>query len=107
MNQNINPFRRFVCNNLARNLVKTLRADKIDVFRGGLEFDVFDAFNAEQQTLTKTIKEIFEGEDIQIEYSVLSSRTDFYFHKYKISIEVDEFGHTDRNIDNEIDRQKQ
>ena len=107
MNKNINPFRRFIRNDLAKNVIKTLRADKIDVFRGGLEFDVFDAFNAEQQTLTKTIKEIFEGEDIQIEYSVLSSRTDFYFHKYKISIEVDEFGHTDRNIDNEIDRQKQ
>ena len=94
MNQNINPFRRSVRNNLARNLIKTLRADKIDVFRGGLEFDVFDAFHAEQQTLTKTIKEVFEGEDIQTEYSVLSYRTAFYFHKYKISKEVDEFGNT-------------
>ena len=34
------------------------------------------------------------------------SQIDLYFHKYKLAIEVDELGHADRNINNEIERQK-
>ena len=30
----------------------------------------------------------------------------FYFHEYKLAIEVDESGHNNRNIDYEIQRQK-
>ena len=30
----------------------------------------------------------------------------FFFHKYKLAIEVDELGHADRNLSNEIERQK-
>ena len=33
-------------------------------------------------------------------------RDDLYFHDYKPEIEVDEFGHSDRSIKNEIQRQK-
>ena len=54
----------------------------------------------------KSIKDAFEGEDMQTQYSVLSYRIDLYFHKYKLAIEVDELGHTNRNINNEIERQK-
>ena len=31
---------------------------------------------------------------------------DLYFHKLKLAIEVDELGHADRNLGNEIERQK-
>ena len=41
---------------------------------------------------------------MQTQYSVLSYRIDLYFHKYKLAIEVDELGHADRNINNEIER---
>ena len=43
---------------------------------------------------------------MQTQYSVLGYRIDLYFHKYKLAIEVDELGHADRNINNEIERQK-
>ena len=43
---------------------------------------------------------------MQTQYSVLGYRTDLYFHKYKLAIEVDELGHTDRNNNSEIERQK-
>ena len=33
-------------------------------------------------------------------------KIDLYFHDYKLAIEVDEKGHKDRNIDQEIKRQK-
>ena len=34
------------------------------------------------------------------------SQIDLYFHKYKLAIEVDELGHSDRNINDEIERQR-
>ena len=49
---------------------------------------------------------MFEGENMQTQYSVLGYRIDLYFHEYKLAIEVDELGHTNRNINNEIERQK-
>ena len=43
---------------------------------------------------------------MQTWYSVLDYRIDLCFHKYKLAIEVDELGHADRNLSNEIERQK-
>ena len=48
----------------------------------------------------------FEGENMQTQYNVLSYRIDSYFLDYKLAIEIDENGHRDRNIDNEMKRQK-
>ena len=62
--------------------------------------------NTKEQTVTSAIKDTFEGENMQTQYSVLSYRIDLYFHKYKLAIEVDELGHNDRNINDEIERQK-
>ena len=41
---------------------------------------------------------------MQTQYSVLGYRIDLYFHKYKLTIEVDELGHADRDLSNEIER---
>ena len=43
---------------------------------------------------------------MQTQYSVLGYRIDLYFHKHKLAIEVDELGHADRNLNNEIEMQK-
>ena len=37
---------------------------------------------------------------------VLGYKSDLYFHKHKLAIEVDEWSHTDRNLDYETERQK-
>ena len=68
-------------------------------------FRLHDVIN-NKQTVINSIKDAFEGEDLQTQYSVLGYRIDLYFHKYKLAIEVDELGHADRNINNEIERQK-
>ena len=31
---------------------------------------------------------------------------DLYFHKHKVAIEVNELGHADRSLSNEIEREK-
>ena len=62
--------------------------------------------NTKEQSVIKSIKDVFEGENMQIQYSVLSYRIDLYFHKYKLATEVDKLGHADRNIDYEIEIQR-
>ena len=58
----------------------------------------------EQTSLAK--KSIFERENMQTEYKVLGYRTDICFHNCKISIEIDENGYSDRNIEYEIKKSK-
>ena len=43
---------------------------------------------------------------MQNQHNVLGYRIDLYFDDYRLTIEVDEYGHNDRNIDYEIQRQK-
>ena len=41
---------------------------------------------------------------MQTQYNVLSYRIDLYFHDYQLALEICENGHSDRNIDYEIQR---
>ena len=43
---------------------------------------------------------------MQTQYTVIGYRIDLYFHKHKLAIEVDELGHADINLNNEIERQR-
>ena len=52
------------------------------------------------------IKSSFEEENMQTQYNVLGYRIDLYYHDYKFAIEIDNNGHSNRNIDYEIKRQK-
>ena len=56
--------------------------------------------------MLESIKDPFEVEDMQTQYSALGYKIDLYFHKYKLAIEVDELDHNDRTIEYEIQRQK-
>ena len=49
---------------------------------------------------------LFEGGNMKTQYNVLSFRIDLYFNDYRLAIEINENGHSDRNIDYEIKRQK-
>ena len=48
----------------------------------------------------------FEVENMQIKYIVPKHIIYFYFHDYKLAIEIEENGHSDINIGNERKRQK-
>ena len=43
---------------------------------------------------------------MQTQCIAFGNRIDLYFHKYKPAIEVDELEHADRNLSDEIERQK-
>ena len=82
------------------------RTDESCNLKRNLGFTLHDVINTKEQTVINSIKDAFEEENMQTQYTVLGYRIDLYFHKYKLAIEVDELGHTNRNINNEIERQK-
>ena len=71
-------------------------------FRTWLRFKQYNVIlTREQSVLTKIISS-FEGENMQTQCKVWSYRIDLYFHDYKLAINIEENGHSDRNIDYEI-----
>ena len=82
------------------------KTDESCNLKRNLGFTLHDVINPKEQLVINSIKDVFEGEDIQTQYSVLSYRIDLYFHKYKLATEVDELGHADRKVNNEIERQR-
>ena len=82
------------------------RTDESCNLKRNLGFTLHDVINTKEQTVINSIKDAFEGEDMQTQCSVLSYRIDPYFHKYKLAIEVGELEHADRNINNETERQR-
>ena len=100
------PNRRFLHIDLALKIIMDCRTDKSCSLKKNLGFKLYDVINTKEQTIINSIKDTFEGENIQTQYSVLGYRIDLYFHKYKLAIKVDELDHNDRNIDYEIQRQK-
>ena len=75
-------------------------------FRILLGFKENDIFLTKEQSVLKSIMEVFEGENMQTEYSVLGYKIDLYFHDYRLAREIDEKGHKDRNTNDEMQRQK-
>ena len=75
-------------------------------FRSDLGFNQINLILKKEQTVLKSIKDTFEGEDMQTQYTVIGYKIDLYFHKPKLAIEVDELGYVDRNLNNEIEGQK-
>ena len=71
-----------------------------------LQSDLFDVNSTKQQTVIESIKDAFEGENMQTEYYQSGYRIDLYFHDYRLAIELDEFGHCDRDIEYEKERKK-
>ena len=75
-------------------------------FRTKLGFSQHDPIMTQEQSILSKIVTLFSAEEIILQHNVSSYRTDAYFPKHKLAIEVDEQGHNDRDIDYEIRRQK-
>ena len=66
------------------------RTDKSCNFLQKLGFTLHDVINIKEQTVINSINDVFEGGNVQSQYTVLNYRIDLYFHKYKLAIEIDE-----------------
>ena len=82
------------------------RIDESCNLKRNLWFRLHDVIDTKEQEVLKLVKDAFEREDMQTQYSALGYRIDLYFHKHKLVIEVDELGHANRNLGNEIEGQK-
>ena len=100
------PNRRFLRIDLALKIRMDCRTDESCTLKRNLGFNLRDVIITKEQAVLRSIKDAFEGEDMQTQYAVIGYIIDLYFHKYKLAIEVDELRHADRNLNNEIERQK-
>ena len=85
--------RRFVHSDLALKIIMACRTDEPCNLKRNLGFRLHDVINTKEQKILKSVKDAFEVENMQTQYSVLW---------YKI----DQLGDADRNVSNEIERQK-
>ena len=79
---------------------------QIKNFRTILGFKENDIMKVIEQTQLESLKNTFEGENIQTHYKALGYENDLYFHDYRLAVEIDEKGHQDRYINGETERQK-
>ena len=75
------PNKIFIRVELALKVIMYCRTDELCNFKRNLGFALHDVINTNEQTVINSIKDAFEGDDMQSQYSVLSSRIDLYFHK--------------------------
>ena len=57
--------------------------------------------------MTESIRDIFKGENLRIQYTNLSYRIDLSFYELKLAIEIDELGHSNRNTNYKSKRQRE
>ena len=91
---------------LAFKIIKCCGTVESRKLKKRLGFNLHDVTNSKQQTALGAIKDVFQGENMQTQYSTLGYRLDLYFHDYKFAIENDELGHKDRDISYDTERQK-
>ena len=101
------PCRRFSEEGFAIQIIMDCRTTPaVNVRRTRLGFNQHDPIMTQEQSILSKIVIIFAAEEIILHHNDLGYRTDAYFPKYNLAIEVDEQGHNDRDIDCEIERQK-
>ena len=72
---------------MALKVIMDCRTDEsCNLKRNNLGFRLHDVINTKEQTVLKSIKDAFEGEDMQTQYIVLGCRIGLYFHKHKLAI---------------------
>ena len=96
----------FIDEKLAIKVIMDCRTTSAYKFRTRLGFKWYNIILIKEQSVLTEIMSLFEGENNQIQCNVLSYRIDIYFHDYKVAIDKDENGHSNKNIDDKIKRQK-
>ena len=71
-----------------------------------LGFNQYDPIMTQEQSILSKIKTTFSAEKIIFQYCFLGYCIDAYFPKHKLAIELDEEGHHNRDIGQEIERKK-
>ena len=77
-------------------------------FRSDLGFNQINLILKKEQSVVIPLLKAFSKEKIKLQHKAIKNervRTDMYFSEYKFAVEIDKKGHTDRNQDEENERQ--
>ena len=74
------PSRRFLRIDLALKVIMDCRSNESCNLKRNLGFNLHDVINTKEQTVSSSIKNVFEGEDTQTQYVVIGYRIDLCFH---------------------------
>ena len=91
------------CNDAINRMKKT---NQRDTFRMLLRFKENDIFQTKEESVLSKIQTVFLTEKIVLQHNVLGYYIDLYFLDHRLSIEIDEQGHQNRDINQEVERQK-
>ena len=99
--------RQLITLKTVKKLINGTRTPKVIDLAELLGIKIYDYKipHKETTTLNKILK-VFKNENIIVQYQIGSYKIDLYFVDYKLAIECDEFGHSDRNNSYENKRQK-
>ena len=91
---------------LALKIVMDCRTVEACNFKRRLGFNLHDVINIKEQTIVGSIKDAFEGENMQSECYKSGYRIDLYFLHYRLVIEIDELDRYNRDIEYEKERER-
>ena len=80
--------RRFIPNDLALKILMNCRTDESCNLKRNLGFTLHDVINTKEQTVKYSIKDAFEGEDMQIQCTVLNYRLIFIFINTNLQLKL-------------------
>ena len=104
--EDFQPCRKFISEELAVHLIIDIKITKAGELKIKPGFKQHDSIMIKQQPIGERLRTIFSNEIIE-DFSAVNYLIDFYFRKYKLTIEVDKLGHKDRKDQTEeIRRQK-
>ena len=87
LNESTNqPNRRFIHVDLALKVIMNSRTDESCKFKRNLGFTLHDVINTKEQTVINSVKDAFEGENMQTQYTVLNYRIDLYFTNINLQL---------------------
>ena len=76
----------FIDKELATKVIMNCRTTAGYNIRTRLGFKQYDVILTKEQSVLTKIKILFEGENMQTQYTVLHYRIDLYFHDYKLLV---------------------
>ena len=100
------PCRKFLREDFGIQVIMDCRTVKAIEFRKIVGFNQQDPIMTHKQSILTKIRSIFPNEKIIFPHFILGYRIDAYFPKQRLTSEVDEQEHQDRDFQCEIERQK-
>ena len=92
------PCRKFLREDFVIQIMLDCRTTPTVDFKSRLGFNQYDPIMTQEQSILIKIQKVFSAEEIIFQYCVLGYYIDACFLRYKLTIEVDEQGHQNRDI---------